>query len=184
MADIRWHGGCVPAWWRHQQAPCTEVRMDLFKFTCSTQVAFPEIMIWSTIKTSCKPICRIKTHTGMSLLSKHFCWLGWAGLGWAGLRWAGLGYGLAGVMLTDIISRAAAGAGSYFPPVQTFKIANLHTNNQQLSEPRGYFHAFVISCDLARQDTIAGLVTISCDIHREGLLGLLAASPCWKRIWY
>ena len=108
----------------------------------------------------------------MSLLSKHFCWLGWA-MGWAGLGWAG-------VMLTDVISRAVAGAGSYFPRVQTFKIANLHTNNQQLSEPRlgVYFHAFVISFDLARQDTIAGLVPISGDIHREGLLGLLAASPC------
>ena len=54
-----------------------------------------------------------------------------AGLGWA-LGWAG-------VMLTDVISRAVAGAGSYFPRVQTFKIANLHTNNQQLSEPQCIF---------------------------------------------
>ena len=96
----------------------------------NTQVAFPENYDLVNYKDKLQTNLSNQNayrNTSMSLLSKHFCWLGWAGLGWAG------------VMLTDVISRAVAGAGSYFPRVQTFKIANLHTNNQQLSEPRCIF---------------------------------------------
>ena len=63
----------------------------------NTQVAFPENYDLVNYKDKLQTNLSNQNayrNTSMSLLSKHFCWLGyrlgWTGLGWAGLGWAGL----------------------------------------------------------------------------------------------